>query len=56
LGRLAADGQHHGLARVEPVVDHTVGDQFDQRRRLASARPGQDQEGAAAVIDDGALA
>ena len=56
LGRgLAAEGQDEDLLRVDAGLD-TGGDRLDDdRRRLARAGPGQDEQRPAGVVDDGLL-
>ena len=51
LGRLAREGQRQDPVGVGALVD-AADDRLDQRRGLAGARPGQDQERPAVVVGD----
>ena len=53
-GGLAAEGQDEDLLGVDAGLD-ARGDRLDDRRRLAGARPGQHEQRAAGMVDDGLL-
>jgi len=52
LGRLATEGQHQHAAGIDAALRDAIDDRLHDRRRLASAGPGQHQQRAARVPDD----